>query len=482
MSTARDHLRSVGPADPRGKPPQHDHHAEEALLSFILNVPNGFERVADIVLPEHFFPVHHQRIARAAVALGAQGVEVSLFSVSTWLRDHGELEGIGGSGSIRGVEYLKMLSYEIPHDERIERIALRLRDLWRVRQMVATCQMTAAAGYGPIEDVQAYLEGAERAVAEIAAPPCMTTATVIGTTLRTVFTDLETAAARGGGITGLPTGFAGLDRLTAGLHPDEMTVLAARPGMGKTACAMKIAIRVAATPPRAGEPMPGVAFFSLEMTKEQLVTRAICTEARVDSNKARTGMLLPKDWTELTATGKWLGSIPLWIDDQRPSTPIEIRAKARRIAKECEKNGARLSLVVVDYLQLVHAAMLIQRGANREQEVSFVAQCLRNLATDLHVPVLALAQLNRVVDRAKEKRPTLSDLRESGGIEANADTVIFIHREDYYLKEKTPEQDRGIAELIVEKQRHGPTGTAKTRFYPTCVLFDDGDQPIGDWT
>jgi replicative DNA helicase len=215
--------------------------------------------------------------------------------------------------------------------------------------------------------------------------------------------------------------------------------------------------------------------FSLEMSKEQLMTRTLCSEARVDLNKIRVGGLQTDDWRKLTECSAWLCSLPLWVDDKSGMSPFEMRAKARRYKADMARRNSTLALVVVDYLQLSRAIAMLPRNASREQEVSLVSQLLKDMAKELKVPVLALAQLNRAVDKQKDKRPQLSDLRESGAIEQNADNVVFVHREEYYLKAKTPPNLQGRAEIIIEKQRNGPTGTHETNFRRQFALFTDSE-------
>jgi replicative DNA helicase len=305
------------------------------------------------------------------------------------------------------------------------------------------------------------------------------------------FKQLNDAVSRGDRITGSPTGFDRYDRMTAGLHDGDLTIVAARPGMGKTSFVLNVAVNVAsprqresATDPnqRWEEPGRGVAVFSLEMPREQIANRMVCSEGRVDVSKVRTGFLAPSDWSKLTQAASFLGSLPIWIDDSPGLSILELRAKVRRLQAEFDQPEApgrraqRIGLVIIDYLQLMKG----RDGAqSREQEISEISRGLKGLAKELKVPVIALSQLNRAVETRSEKskRPQLSDLRESGAIEQDADNICFIYRDDYYNQDSA---ERAIAELIIAKQRNGPTGTAKVRFDREFTRFDnlaEGEYP-----
>jgi replicative DNA helicase len=301
------------------------------------------------------------------------------------------------------------------------------------------------------------------------------------------FKILTEAAQRGGRVTGIETGFSDLDRRTAGLHDGDLYIVAGRPGMGKTAFVLNMAVnvakprRVALAPPEdpyaeaaVEEPGYGVGFFSLEMPREQLASRMLASEARVDGSHVRSGTLRPEDWNRLTQAAAQLGRLPIFIDDTPALTLLDLRAKVRRLQAELKRGeGAgtsqRLGLVVIDYLQLMQGR---RDAGSREQEISELSRGLKQLAKEMSVPVLALSQLNRSVETrtTKDKRPQLSDLRESGAIEQDADTIMFIYRDDYYFRDSA---DKGIAEIIVAKQRNGPTGSIKTKFTPEFVRFDN---------
>jgi replicative DNA helicase len=313
--------------------------------------------------------------------------------------------------------------------------------------------------------------------------------------MQETFRRMMKATERGARIIGISTGFDRYDRLTSGLHDGELTIVAARPGMGKTSLVLNMAINVAspqqlesARDPneRWEEPGYGVVVFSLEMPREQIVNRMLCSEARVDVSRVRTGMLAPSDWSKLTQSAAHLNSLNIWIDDSAALSILELRSKVRRLQSEFDRidpetgeKKQRLGLVVVDYLQLMRGR---ENAASREQEISEISRGLKQLAKELSLPVIALSQLNRAVETRgeKSKRPQLSDLRESGAIEQDADNICFIYRDDYYNKESA---DRAVAELIIAKQRNGPTDTAKCRFDAQYTRFEDlpdGQYPEDD--
>jgi len=356
-----------------------------------------------------------------------------------------------------------------------------------VRQLILACQRVTAQGYVGYGDAQQFIDSAEQAVYDIARTRESSSVHPLRDVMRETFKRIERANARGARITGIATGFDRYDRITSGLHDGELTIVAARPGMGKTSLVLNIAANVAspqqlenASDPndRWERPGFGVIIFSLEMPREQIVNRMLCAEARVDVSKVRTGMLTPTDWSKLTQAASHLGSLNVWVDDSATLSMLELRSKVRRLqaefdrVDEADREGEkkqRIGLVMVDYLQLMRGR---ENAASREQEISEISRGLKQLAKELSLPVIALSQLNRAVETRgeKSKRPQLSDLRESGAIEQDADNICFIYRDDYYNREST---DRNIAELIVAKQRNGPTDIVKVRFDAQYTRFDN---------
>jgi replicative DNA helicase len=366
-----------------------------------------------------------------------------------------------------------------------------------LRQLIGTCQRVAAEGYGDCGDVQAFIDQAEQSVFDIARVPEGSTVVPVKDAIHGAFQILAEAARRGGGITGVPTGFMELDKRCAGLHKGDLYIVAGRPGMGKTSFVMNLAVNVA-KPRRVElsadadpygeapieEPGHGVAFFSLEMPREQLASRLLSGEARVDVSRIRSGDLRREDWNKLTEAASRLSRMPIWLDDTPALTLLDLRAKVRRIQADLKRSDGDtpakgLGLVCVDYLQLMQGR---RDAGSREQEISELSRGLKQLAKELQVPVMALSQLNRSVETraTKDKRPQLSDLRESGAIEQDADTIMFIYRDEYYFKDSP---DKGVAEIIIAKQRNGPTGKVMTKFSPEYTRFDNlarEDYDFGD--
>ena len=464
-----------------GRVPPHDLDAEAAVLAAVLLDADALDEVLEILQPEHYYSEANRIIFEACRELSVNGTPIDVVSVASYLRDRETIQKVGGTA------YLGQLVDATPAVAHVGHHARTVKEKWRIRRLIATCQRTAAEGYGDVGDTQTFIDDAEQLIYQIARTPETTTVLPLKDVLTTAFKQISAAAERGDKITGTSTGFVDLDKKTAGLHRGDLVIVAARPGMGKTSFVLNMAANVAQPqhvqpgPNEAGYGAPptpghGVAVFSLEMPKEQLATRMVCAESRVDLGRLRQGFLSKEDWANLTQGAAVLANLPVWIDDSPALGVLELRAKVRRLQAELSRgnkvadpdNG--LGLVVVDYLQLMQG----RKGVNsREQEISEISRGLKALAKELMVPVVALSQLNRGVETrgGKDKRPMLSDLRESGAIEQDADTIIFIYRDDYYNRETTNEA--GIAELIISKQRNGPTGTVKVRFVASCTRFEN---------
>jgi replicative DNA helicase len=484
------------PAMVAGRVPPHDLDAEAAVLSAILLTREALDKVLEILRPEHFYSDANGRIFEAVRELALVHIPVDIVSVASWLRDRERLAMVGGPS------YLGQLADATPAVAHVGAHAMVVYEKWRLRQLIATCQKVAAEGYGDVGVVQDFIDGAEQSVYEIARTGSRASVEPLGAVLRAAFQQITEAAERGDRITGYSTGYDKLDAKTAGLHPGDLAIVAARPGMGKTAFVCNIAVNIASPrhfthAPEQGPPIElvepgyGVVIFSLEMPREQLAKRMVCSEGRVDLGRLRQGHLQPEDWRRLTEGASYLSSLPIWIDDTPAIGLLELRAKVRRIQAEFNRepepadpargreaqHGRKVGLVVVDYLQLMKGREGVQ---SREQEISELSRGLKQLAKELKLPVVALSQLNRAVEtRTKtEKRPQLSDLRESGSLEQDADLVVFIYRDSYYNPETT--NAKGIAELIIAKQRNGPTGKVMVRFTDSCTRFDNlaaGDYP-----
>jgi replicative DNA helicase len=462
-----------------GRVPPHDLDAEAAVLSAVMIDSVSLDKVLEFLKPEHFYSEAHRRIFEACMELKVAGKPVDVVQVGTWLKDRERIAQVGGMG------YLTEVLNAAPAIANVAAYGYTIREKARVRQLIATCQRVAAEGYIDYGEAQTFIDGAEQAIYEIARTAESSTVEQLRIVLKRAFTQLQEASSRGDRITGMATGFSRYDDLTAGLHDGDLTIIAARPGMGKTSFVLNVAANVAqprgrelASDPntRWEDPGHGVIVFSLEMPREQLANRMLCSEARVDVGKVRKGFLSAQDWSKLTLAASFVGALPIWIDDSPALSILELRAKVRRLQAEYDrpgkdgKPGKRIGVVIVDYLQLMRGR---ENAASREQEISEISRGLKGLAKELKLSVIALSQLNRAVETRSEKskRPQLSDLRESGAIEQDADNICFIYRDDYYNKEASTEPN--IAELIIAKQRNGPTGTAKVRFDKEYTRFDN---------
>lgn len=432
----------------KGRVPPHDLRAEEAVLAAVLLDGDALDAVIDLLQPEHFYWTPNGWIFEGAVALAAAGKVADTVTVARWLSDRDRLVSAGGPA------YLAQLVDATPAVANVRAHAEIVRDKWMSRRVIATCHAIAAAGY-TAPDGAGLLDQAEQSLFALAEGRSESTTQHVSALLRTAFQKVEAAAESGDPVTGLRTGLRQLDLWTTGLHAGDVIIVAARPGLGKTSFALGVGLSVA----KSGA---GVAVFSQEMPGEQLATRTLAHEARVDLLKLRQGRLDANEWRELAGAASRVAQLPLWIDEAPALRLLELRSKVRRLRAQRRKP---VELVIVDYLQL-----MVGDGGNREQESSGITRGLKTLAKELKVPVIALSQLNRAVEGRADKRPQLSDLRESGGIEQDADAVLFLYRDDYYNPDSP---DREIAEVHVAKQRNGPTGTFRVRFDAACTRFDN---------
>ncbi len=455
--------------------PPHDLEAEAAVLSAALLSGDAFDEVQDILVAEDFYSEANRRVFEAILELNRNSVPVDVVNVASWLRSRERLEQVGGSS------YLAELTDATPAVAHVATHASTVRERARLRRLISTCQKYAAGGYGDCGEVQAYIDEAEQAVFDIARVPQGTSVRPLRDAIHRAFEILSAAAKRGEAITGMSTGFAELDKRCAGLHPGDLYIVAGRPGMGKTSFVLNLAVNVAqprrvkAEDGEVEEAGFGVAFFSLEMPREQLASRILSSEGRVDVSKIRSGQIRGEDWNKLTEAAAMLGRIPLWLDDTPAISLLDLRAKIRRLKAELGRGSGdgpraqKLGVVIIDYLQLMSGR---RDAGSREQEISEISRGLKQLAKEMEVAVIALSQLNRSVEtrNTKDKRPQLSDLRESGAIEQDADTIMFIYRDEYYFEDSP---DQGIAEVIVAKQRNGPTGKVRVRFESAYTRFDN---------
>lgn len=441
-----DRPTSSGPVPPSAL------DAERAVLGGILLENDALNIVLESLDANDFYSDANAKIFESMAGLFQRGQPIDHVTLRQDLVGKNRLQAVGGD------EYLLSLTNTIPTVANIQAHARIVREKAVVRKLISICHEAAATGYGDYGDLAEYLDSVESQVFKVAKERTHNPYEHIKDVVLRTFEEINAASKRGDEITGLPTGFDKVDKQTAGMHPGDLIIIAGRPGMGKTAFALNVAVNASV------QRKTGVAVFSLEMPKEQLTRRMLCSEARVDGTRLRTGKLQRDDWPKLARAAGILSELPLWIDDTPAISILELRAKARRLRSE---NG--LGLVVIDYLQLMRGG---GRTDSREQEISEISRSLKALAKELELPVIALSQLNRGVESrgVKDKRPQLSDLRESGAIEQDADTIWFIYRDEVYNKES---EDAGVAEVIIGKQRAGPTGTCRVRFFSEHTRFDN---------
>jgi replicative DNA helicase len=427
-----------------GRVPPNDLGAEASVLGGVLLSNDALDVTVEILAPEDFYSEANRHIYQGMLELAKNGQPVDLVTLRAQLESAGKLPAVGGD------DYLFSLTNTIPAVANIEAHARIVREKAIVRGLISACHEITSRGYADYGPLDQFLDGAEKSIFDVSKERIRHPYEHVRSVVTRTFEQISAAAERKEHITGLPTGFTQLDKKTAGMHPGELIIVAGRPSMGKTALALNVAVNAA----RSREGVQ-VVFFSLEMPKEQLASRMLCSEARVDASLVRTGNIPRDSWPALVQAANDVSELPIWIDDTPGLSLMELRAKARRLKVE-----RGLSLVIVDYLQLMRSGT---RTESREQEISEISRSLKGLAKELSLPVMALSQLNRGVETrgTKDKRPQLSDLRESGAIEQDADTIIFVYRDEVYDKES---RDKGIAELIVGKQRQGPTGTVRCSF------------------
>ena len=437
-------------------PPQNI-EAEQAVLGAMLIDKEAIAKATEVLSADDFYREAHRVIFSAMLELYNKNEAVDMVTVTEILKRDNKLEDIGGIAYITSLANVVLTAANVKYHAEIVAEKSVLRQLVRVSTEIA------AMGYEANEDVGTLLDTAESRILEISNRKKKNDFTAINDILMDSVQSIESLLQNKGGLTGLPAGFADLDKLTSGLHPSDFIILAARPSMGKTALALNIVQNVALRAHKVigGEPR-SVAFFSLEMSKEQLVNRMLCAEAGIDSQRLRVGEMHDEDWTHLWDACDTMSRAKIYIDDTAGSTAMDMRSRARRLKAE---HG--LDLIVVDYLQLMQGSGKRNNSGDRQQEVSEISRSLKALARELDVPVLALSQLSRSVESRQVKRPMLSDLRESGSLEQDADIVAFLYREDYY----NPETENKHTELIIAKHRNGPVDTVNLFFQKQFTKF-----------
>ncbi|BDG49229.1 MULTISPECIES: replicative DNA helicase [Parageobacillus] len=444
-------------------PPQ-SIEAEQAVLGAVFLDPSALTLASEILIPEDFYRASHQKIFHAMLRVADKGEPVDLVTVTAELADTQQLEEVGG------VSYLSELADAVPTAANVEYYARIVEEKSILRRLIRTATSIAQDGYTREDEVDILLDEAERKIMEISQRKHAGTFQNIKDVLVQTYDNIEMLHNRKGEVTGIPTGFTELDRMTAGFQRSDFIIVAARPSVGKTAFALNIAQNVAT------KTNENVAIFSLEMSAQQLVMRMLCAEGNINAQNLRTGRLTPEDWGKLTMAMGSLSNAGIYIDDTPSIRVSDIRAKCRRLKQE-----RGLGMIVIDYLQLIQGSG--RNRENRQQEVSEISRSLKALARELEVPVIALSQLSRSVEQRQDKRPMMSDIRESGSIEQDADIVAFLYRDDYYNKDS---ENKNIIEIIIAKQRNGPVGTVQLAFikeYNKFVnlerRFDDAQIPPG---
>jgi replicative DNA helicase len=433
------------------KVPPHNMEAEQAILGGILINNDAMNQVMDILSVDAFYREAHAHLFQGMIDLYSDNEPIDLITLHQYLKRKNLLEKVGGA------EYLGSLVEAVSTSAGITYHAEIIRDLSVRRKLITQCSVISESCFQDWQNTDELLDLAEQSIFDIAEEKVGEGFSTLTEVIKSSFKKIESVAEHEGYITGVPTGFTNLDRLTTGLQPSDLIIIAGRPSMGKTALALNIGYNAAELTKK------GVAVFSLEMSKMQLGMRLLGFDAQIDARKLRTGFLGDKEWAGLTDSADRLSELPIFVDDTSALSVLEMRARCRRLVKKHE-----LVLVIVDYLQLIQGR---RSAESRQLEISEISGLLKALAKDLNVPVLALSQLNRKVEDRPNKRPQLADLRESGAIEQDADVIAFIYRDELY--HPTSEENKNIAEIIVAKQRNGPTDFFKLTFQKEITRFRD---------
>lgn len=424
--------------------------AEQATLGSILLEKDSILNCIELLHWEDFYKTAHQIIYQCALDLFEKNQVVDLITLTEELTKRKQLDEVGGAS------YLATLMSCVPTAANVTYYAKIVEEKAILRKLINHATQIVTMGYEEQEEAQVLLDKAENLIFDVSQQKIKNFFSPIKDLLTESFEKIEDLYHSGNFITGVPTGFKQLDEMTTGFQPSELIIVAGRPSMGKTAFCMNIAQFAAMQ-----HKVP-VAVFSLEMSKSQIVQRMLCSEARIDTHALRRGVMPEEDWPKLSLAAGRLSAAPIFIDDSAGISPLEIKAKARRLKAKHD-----LGLILIDYLQLIQTGLKIE---NRQQEISQISRSLKGLARELNVPVVAVSQLSRAVEQRSDQRPRLSDLRESGALEQDADVVVFIYREEYY---KPKSSKKGIAEVMIGKQRNGPTGTIELAFIKEYTRFEN---------
>ena len=435
----------------------HSLDAERSVLGAILISNDAFNHAAELIDSRDFFRDAHRRIFDKMVALSERGDAIDFITLKEELGRAGDLEEVGGPA------YIAALTDGVPRSANVEYYARIVKEKSTLRNLIHSANKILAEAYEAEQEPDLLLDEAERAIFAIAEDRIRAGFVPLRDLVQSSFTTIEKLQQTKGAVTGVPSGFADLDEITTGFQPGDLVVVAARPSMGKTSLVLNMTQYIGTSTDMT------VGFFSLEMSKEQLFMRMLTSEARIDAHRFRTGHLTEKDYGKLSHALGTLAESRVFIDDSASIGVLEMRAKARRLKAE---HG--LNLLVVDYLQLMQGR---GRFESRQQEVSAISRSLKGLAKELNIPIIALSQLSRAPEGRTDHRPQLSDLRESGAIEQDADLVMFIYRPEVYEKEETKPEDEGVAEIIIGKQRNGPIGSVRLSFLNQYTRFENYARP-----
>ena len=437
-----------------GRIPPHDIEGEQAIIGSMLTDKDAVIAAIEILREQDFYREDNRIIYSAILNLYNRSEPIDIITLKAELKSMGKLEAVGG------LEYIVQLPDRVPTTSNVEQYIKIVEEKSMLRALIKTADELITLGYDPTQEVEQVIDTAEKKIFEVMQKKNQKGYSSMKDILIDTFTQLEQLYNQKEMITGVPTGFADLDYRTSGLHNSDLILVAARPAMGKSAFALNIATHAAV---RGKVP---VAIFSLEMSKEQMANRILCSEAMVDSAKVRTGKIDDEEWGKLAAASGELSEAGIYIDDTPGISVMEIRAKCRKM--KLEKN---IGLVVIDYLQLVQGSN--RKGGSREQEIAEISRSLKILAKEINVPVIALSQLSRAPEQRVDHRPMLSDLRESGSIEQDADIVMFLYRDDYYNEDT---DKKNIAEVIIAKHRSGATGTVELLWLGNYTKFANIDR------
>ncbi len=443
-----DSERSRGP-----RVPPHHLEAERSVLGAILLNNEAIHRVVELgIEPRDFYLETHSRIFETLLSLSSRGQALDLITLSSALRDRGWYEQLGGQATLTSlVEDTFSIGNVIYYAKIVREKAL-------VRRMIDVAGEITRDAFEGVDNVDEFLDDAEKRVFSVSDTQFNQSFSSMQDILVANMHSIEEAASKGSAVTGLATGFTDFDKMTAGLHPGQLVIIGGRPAMGKTSLVVSAAQNAALNHKAV------VMFFSLEMSKEELVMRMLSSQARIDSKRLRLGRLVDRDWPRLAQAADQLSKAKIFIDDSGALTVMDMRARCRRLMSQEKK----LDLIVVDYLQLMQGSKASRGDGSREREISEISRNLKSLAKELRVPIIGLSQLSRALESRPDKRPMLSDLRESGAIEQDADLVGFVYRDEYYNKDS---EDRGVAEFIISKHRAGETGTVRLAFMGEYTLF-----------